>query len=193
MSLASSVAAVGLLPVFSRVAPRVVSPVRSPRRAVWWWRLLHRRECPAVSGEFARDGDDDDRAGLASGLECVPASVQPPTAAFSLGLHSERLAVSSAFERDARDGGGRWCQAASISSRRTWLLPALVIAPWRRRSPLEFSLGVRPRNGPSELGPEPVPVAELDRQRERRQRRDATETNEPTDDIDIRRRRGELG
>src|SRR3954451_2632293 len=49
-------------------------------------------------------------------------------------------------------GGRRWCQAASISSRRTWLLPVLVIAPWRRRSPLECSLGVRPRNGPSDWG-----------------------------------------
>jgi hypothetical protein len=32
--LASSVALLGLLSVFSRVAPRVVAPVRSPRRAV---------------------------------------------------------------------------------------------------------------------------------------------------------------
>src|SRR5437016_4114722 len=32
-------------------------------------RLLHRRECPAVSGEFAGDGDYHDRAGLASALE----------------------------------------------------------------------------------------------------------------------------
>jgi hypothetical protein len=29
-------------------------------------------------------------------------------------------------------------------------LPVLVIAPCRRRSPLEYSLGVRPRNGPSD-------------------------------------------
>ena len=41
------------------------------------WRLLHRRERPAVSGELARDGDHDDQAGLASGLERVPASVEP--------------------------------------------------------------------------------------------------------------------
>ena len=32
------------------------------------------------------------------------------------------------------------------------MFPVLVIAPWRRRSPLECSLGVRPRNGPSEAG-----------------------------------------
>ncbi len=36
-------------------------------------------------------------------------------------------------------------------------------------------------------------VAELDRQRERRQRRDATETNEPADDIDVRGCGRELG
>src|SRR5438445_618963 len=62
------------------------APVRSPRRAVDGWGLLHRRECPVVSGEFAGDRDDDDRAGLASSLEGVPALVQPPTAAFSLCL-----------------------------------------------------------------------------------------------------------
>ncbi len=91
----------GLLRVFSRVAPRVgfAGALSSPSR--WGWRLFHRRECPAVSGEFARDGDDDDRAGLAAGLECMPASVQAPTAAFSLGSQSEGLAVTSAFERDA--------------------------------------------------------------------------------------------
>src|SRR5205823_7609852 len=48
--------------------------------------------------------------------------------------------------------GLRWCQAASIRRRRTWLLPVFVIAPCRRRSPLECSLGVRPRNGPSDSG-----------------------------------------
>ncbi len=64
-------------------------------------RLLHRRERPAVSGELARDRDDDDCAGLASGLERVPACVQPPGAALGLGLDRERLAGASAFERDA--------------------------------------------------------------------------------------------
>src|SRR5262249_42997971 len=59
-----------------------------------------------------------------------------------------RLRSRVTLKRDGR----RWCQAASIRSRRAWLLPVLVIAPWRRRSPLEFSLGVRPRNGPSDSG-----------------------------------------
>jgi len=54
-----------------------------------------------VSSELARDGDDDDRARLASGLECVPAGVQSAGAALGLGLHRERLAMASAFERDA--------------------------------------------------------------------------------------------
>jgi hypothetical protein len=39
-----------------------------------------------VSGELAGDGDHDDRAGLASGLERVPASVEPAGAAVGLGL-----------------------------------------------------------------------------------------------------------
>src|SRR5438445_5411891 len=92
----------GLLTAFSRVAPRVVAPLRSPRRAVCWWRLPHRRERPAVSGELARDGDHDDRAGLASRLERVPASVQPGGAAVRLGSYGERLACAPAFKRDAQ-------------------------------------------------------------------------------------------
>src|SRR5438034_5420148 len=95
---------VGLLAVFSRVAPRVVAPVRSPRRADCWLWLLHRRECPAVSGEFAGDGDYHDRAGLASALERVPASVKPAGAPVRLRSHGERLACASAFERDAQAG-----------------------------------------------------------------------------------------
>jgi hypothetical protein len=58
-----------------------------------------------VSGEPARDGDHDDRAGLASGLERVPASVEPAGAAVRLGSQGERLACASAFERDAQ---ARW-------------------------------------------------------------------------------------
>jgi hypothetical protein len=54
-----------------------------------------------VSGELAGHGDHDDRAGFASGLERVPASVQPSGAALGLGLHGERFPVPSAFERDA--------------------------------------------------------------------------------------------
>jgi len=54
-----------------------------------------------VSGEFACDGDDDDRPRFASGLERVPALLQAAGAALGLGLHGERLAGASAFERDA--------------------------------------------------------------------------------------------
>ena len=54
-----------------------------------------------MSGEFAGDRDHDDRAGLPSGLERVPACVQAPGALFGLGSHRERLAFASAFEGDA--------------------------------------------------------------------------------------------
>ena len=90
-----------------RSSRRCAGALSSPSRC--WWRLLHRRERPAVSGELARDGDHDDRAGLASGLERVPASVQPAGAAVRLGSHGEGLARASAFQRDAqtrRRGGG---------------------------------------------------------------------------------------
>jgi hypothetical protein len=66
-----------------RSSRRCAGALSSPSR--WWRRLLDRRERPAVSGELARDGDHDDRAGLASGLERVPASVEPAGAAVGLG------------------------------------------------------------------------------------------------------------
>src|SRR5205823_11417332 len=65
-------------------------------------RLLHRRQRPAVSGELARDRDHDDRAGLASGLERVPASVQSAGASVGLGLHGDWIAAASACERGAQ-------------------------------------------------------------------------------------------
>src|SRR6266699_4015079 len=104
-SLASSVAAdaaVHSVPS-DRSSRRFAGALSSPSRC--WWRLLHRRERPAVSGEFAGDGDDHDRAGLASALEGVPASVKPAGAAVRLRSHGERLACASACERDAQ---ARW-------------------------------------------------------------------------------------
>src|SRR6476659_1715833 len=38
----------------------------------------------------------------------------------------------------------RWCQADSISSRRTWVLPALVIGPCTGELPEEYSQGTKP-------------------------------------------------
>src|SRR5215217_6569097 len=82
-----------------RSSRRCAGALSSPSR--WSWRLLHRRECPAVSGEFAGDGDHDDRAGLASALERVPAFVEPAGAALGLGAPGEGLAFAPAFEGDA--------------------------------------------------------------------------------------------
>jgi hypothetical protein len=54
-----------------------------------------------VAGEFAGDGDHDDRAGLASGLERVPAPVESAGAAVGLSLYRRWLAVASACEHGA--------------------------------------------------------------------------------------------
>ena len=101
MSLASSV---------TGGAAHSVLSVRSSRRfrrcallaeAVWGRRLVHRCERPAVSGQLARDGDHDDRARLAAGLERLPASVQAATAPLGLSAYGKRLAGASALERGA--------------------------------------------------------------------------------------------
>ena len=39
----------------------------------------------------------------------------------------------------------RWCQAASTSSRRAWVLPVLVIDPCDLLAPEDASVGVSPR------------------------------------------------
>ena len=41
--------------------------------------------------------------------------------------------------------GYRYAHAPSTSARRAWLFPAFVMPPCRRRSPEEYSEGVRPR------------------------------------------------
>jgi hypothetical protein len=105
-----------------------------------------------VSGELAGDGDHDDRAGLTSGLEGVPAVVEPSGAALGLGSCGERFAVPSAFERDAPAQRAALVPGGLDQEPACVAVPVFVIPPWRRRSPVEFSLGVRPRNGPSDSG-----------------------------------------
>ena len=175
-----------------RSSRRCAGALSSPSRC--GWRLLHRRERPAVSGELARDGDHDDRAGLASGLERVPACVQPAGARGRLGLARRaacrarrRSSVTLSAERAALVPGGLDQQPAGV--RVAGLGDRALAAPLAARVLARGEAEERAER----LGPEPVPVAELDRQRERRQRRDAAETDEPLDDIDVRLARGELG
>ena len=141
-------------------------------------RLLHGCECPAVAGELARDGDRDDRAPLAAAFERVPACVQPARALVGAGADRGGLSLVGAAQalrfRAAVAAGARRPRPAAV---RACVLPVLVIAPSRRRSPVESSLGVSPRNGPSDCGRKRCPVAELDGRRERGQRRDATQTD----------------
>jgi hypothetical protein len=128
--------------VFSRVAPRVVAPVRSPRRAVWggarYSIVASAQQCPASSRATATTT-------IVRGLPRASSACQRPYSRRALrsawactaaGLPF-RLRSSVTLKREGR----RWCQAASIKSRRAWLLPALVMPPCRRLSPLEFSLG----------------------------------------------------
>jgi hypothetical protein len=41
--------------------------------------------------------------------------------------------------------GSREAQAPATRARRAWLLPVVVMPPWRRRSPVEYADGVKPR------------------------------------------------
>jgi hypothetical protein len=54
-----------------------------------------------VAGEFACDGDRDDRAPLATPLERVPVFMQPPGALIGAGANRCRLALAALRERRA--------------------------------------------------------------------------------------------
>lgn len=105
-----------LLSACSERRRRAWPPVGAAHRG---WRLVHRCERPALSGELTPDGDDDDnRAWLAAGLERLPASVQPAGASVRLCSHGERLARASALERDASTRRRAVVRAARLSARR---------------------------------------------------------------------------
>ena len=88
--------------------------------------------------------------------------------------------------------GRRWCQAASTSSRRAWELPALVIGPRRWRGPT--GLGRHQAQVGADAGAgQPMPVADLDRQREGGQRADPAQARQAPDHRRKARLGGELG
>jgi hypothetical protein len=119
-------------------------------------RLLNRRgarldsvgagDGPAEAGQLAGDGDGDDRAALgALRVEATPDAVQP-----LLGLPRDlddvgALAVLAALERLAARRRLAVVPGGLDQQPRAWREPVLVIAPWRRVSPLELSDGTRPR------------------------------------------------
>src|SRR3954453_7929839 len=79
-------------------------------------------------------------------------------------------------------GVRRECSAASTSSRRAWVEPALVILPSRRLWPELYSEGTSPTYLADRVGMvEAVPVADLRAQPERGQRVGAAQTAQPGD------------
>jgi hypothetical protein len=146
-----------------------------------------------VAGELAGDGDRDDRAPLAAPLECVPALVERSSALVGTRAHRGGLPVSTRLERRA-------------CPRRPPLMPGrLDEQPARVRvaglgdraqaPPLAGRVLARGQaeEGAQRLRLEAGPVAELDREREGGQRRDAPQAGEPADDLGERRLGGELG
>ena len=73
----------------------------------------------------------------------------------------------------SRAGLGEGCSSIQ-ASRRAWVLPVLVIAPWERDCPEDDSVGSNPRYDPcsSRSAGQPVPVPDLDSQPEPGQCRD---------------------
>ncbi len=83
-------------------------------------------------------------------VERQPAGVQAGVALLAARARARHGAWSQRVAHRLAGGsvGARWCQAASTSSRRAWVLPVLVIDPCERDAPEEDSVGTRPRNAP---------------------------------------------
>src|SRR5581483_2676897 len=154
---------------------------------------LHGRERPAVAGEFACDRDRDDRASLATPLERLPATVETARASLGLGTNSGRLSLPAPRQdralpqRPALVPGGLDEQSAGVA----------VAGLGDRAELTPLTAGVLARGQAQErsqrLRAEAHPVAELDRERERRQRPDTAQTAEPPDDLGERRLASQLG
>src|SRR5438034_737896 len=119
--------------------------------------------CSVLLGTFSRQGASGTVRAIAQAkaaiscamatttwLTCFPRAVswryrlQRRTCAFQLMAWTSAGSFSSRSWRwRLTFAGYRYAHAPSTSARRAWLFPALVIPPCRRRSPDEYSEGVR--------------------------------------------------
>src|SRR6516165_4105574 len=108
----------------------------SPTRAA-----RHRRHAPGngpdEAGQLAGDRGGDDIGRLAGAGEFAIARAQSELRFPGDLADRPRLLLLPEPQRGLTRAGKRWHQAASISSRRAALLPALVRPPRLRRAPLE--------------------------------------------------------
>ena len=103
-------------------------------------------DLPDKAGELAGDSDRNGGAALAAlVVEVAPAAVQSQLGSPGRLDRGWWLALLTLAQRHGDARGAPVCQAASMSNRRAWLEPALVIAPWRRLVPEDCSPGTRPR------------------------------------------------
>jgi hypothetical protein len=94
-----------------------------------------RHGSPDEADEFASERRHRDRRAFTAPDEMAVAAMQALLRAPGLRAARGRLSVRAGRER----------HAASTSTRRACVLPALVMAPRRWVSPEEYSLGTRPR------------------------------------------------
>ena len=129
--------------------------------------LLEHGQGPAPAGQLAGDGDVGDHVPLAAGAERVPA------VRAAAGCRHRRgpgpLVGRAPSDRawscptGSGPGGARRPRPAADAA---WVLPVLVIEPWTRDWPEEYSRGHEADERADGVAGEPVPVADLDRQRE---------------------------
>ena len=107
---------------------------------------------PQKRTQFPRDGDDHLVGMFPSGTQrsgaCAQSSLGLPAAILDRLGHL--LQASCRCRRTV--AGEREAQAPATSTRRAWLLPVCVMPPCRRRSPVEYAEGVKPRECMSCLG-----------------------------------------
>src|SRR5215471_6770850 len=101
---------------------------------------------PHKSYAFTRNSDDNLVRMFASGNQVAMAFAQPYLGLPADVLDGLGLLFESQLQMATDFGGKRYAHAPSTSARRAWVLPALVREPCRRRSPLEYSERIRPKD-----------------------------------------------
>ena len=102
---------------------------------------------PDKAGEFTGDGGDGDLGFLFTRAGEMDVAVVQTALRFpgDVGDGFGQTFLAFLPEWGLTRAGERYCQAAWTRARRAMALPVLVMPPWQRLSPVEFSLGTRPR------------------------------------------------
>jgi hypothetical protein len=139
-----------LLIAVSRVAPRAATGFVIDEDGMAWLVVQDGQE-PAPGGELVGDGDISDGVRLRRSTNLTHRRRRRGCLRRRGGVQRPGPGPSgAAWPYRPGIGCGGLSQTASTKSRRMWLLPVLLMDPWRE-PPEEYSVGMRPTKEPSLL------------------------------------------